>query len=216
MYTRKEKGLAWMLLCTTFLLPAIVLAEGEQDGLDCLEAKIARALVSRLVVPDEDNDEAYAVGDRMPLGQQHTLTVTSYETGDRFHYSPSGGLTMLTLRAKSGYSLLFLYVTVENDSHDELSTAKLLDTVLECSDGYTNKAQDSLFYQNNRGVFVGGLKSVGPKASVDGCMLFAVPEDAQDSREGIAVRFTYDDIEFACTLQQAGSLLERSGDQQAF
>lgn len=215
--------LVTVALVLTLLIPALVPAETDEieERIKALEARMD-ALEAQLGAPsqqegneadgvastDEASNQTLVLGEALNLGDGRTVTMTKYETGESFRYSPAGGFSTLRLSAKSGYSLLCLYVTVENQSPDSLNTARLLDTVLEYGDEYTSKAQDSFFYLTNRGVYAGGLKSISPGTTVQGCLLFAVPENFEESGERAIVRMTYGDGMYECLLRTAGAKLE--------
>ena len=206
-----QKGFAMLGVCA-MLLPSLALAEDMEARIAALEQRID-ALEAQLDTFTEENEPsipeatAFTVGQPLELEANKTLTIREYDTGSKFKYSPMGGFSTLTLSAKSGYSLLFLYVTVDNASKDDFYTSQLLVSTLFYGGSYTNQAQDSFFYQNSRGVFAGGLKSIGPQTSVDGCLLFAVPDDIDTSRERLAVRINYGDEIFECELRSSGALL---------
>lgn len=220
-----------LMLAITVILPSPVIGEAtEETRMDALEARVT-ALEAQLAAllsdeggdvkateapqESEPHDDEYLLGETMMLDEGHSVTMTTYETGTSFRYSPAGGFSTLRLSAKNGYRLLCLYVTVENNAASELNTARLLDTVLEVGSDYSSKAQDSFFYLNNRGVYAGGLKVINPGAKVQGCLLFAVPEDIDESSERIAVQMAYGDDTFACTLRPGGISLEL-GDPETF
>lgn len=209
-------------LVLILLIPALVPAETDdlEARIKALEARMDALEAQLEALPEQEGeavakgedaevgDQALVLGEPLSLGDGRTVTITEYETGTSFRYSPAGGFSTLRLSAKSGYSLLCLYVTVDNQSPDSLNTARLLDTVLEYGDDYTNKAQDSFFYLTSRGVYAGGLKSISPGATVHGCLLFAVPEGIDESGEQVTVRMTYGNGVYECELRPAGARLE--------
>lgn len=209
-----------MLLLAAVLLPSFVVAE-DTDRLAALEARIAalEEKMETIIGVEEEpapQTQSFAPGETFQLEAGKTLTVQKYDTGARFRYSPAGGFSTLTLSAKTGYRLLCLYVTVENDAADDLYTSRLLDTVLHYGADYTNKAQDSFFYLNARGMFAGGLKTVGPKSTVNGCLLFAVPDDIETSGERLAVAFHYGGTAYECELRESGTRVKVSGEAASF
>lgn len=207
-----QKGFAVLGVCA-MLLPSLALADDMEARIAALEARIDALEAQLDTIADENEPSipeatAFSMGEALEFEPGKALTIREYDTGSKFKYSPMGGFSSLTLSAKSGYRLLCLYVTVTNDSQSDLYTAQLLDTTLFYGSSYTNQAQDSFFYQNARGVFTGGLKSIGPRTSVDGCFLFAVPDDVDTSRERIAVQVTCGDELYECVLRPGGALLE--------
>lgn len=208
---------AWLCACLALVLmmPAAALATSADERIAELEARIAEleAQLDALQPDGEAPDDAPPVnalqlGETIELTPGTTVTFTEYSTGNRFRYSPAGGFSTLTLSAKSGYRLLCLFATVENGAQGDLATAQLLNVTVSCGKEYTSKAQDSFFYENALGMYAGGLKSIGPKTAVNGCLLFAVPEDIETSRERIAVQMVYGDVTYECVLRPAGALLE--------
>lgn len=203
----KTRGIALLLACTLFLPGAACAQTEEVDHVATLEARIAeleaQLKAAQMEVEAKKPDapaQRFAVGEALTLPDHRTLTVTSYDISTRFRYSPAGGLSTLTLAAKKGYLLLCLYVTVSNQTADDLYTAQLLDVMLTYGEQYTNKAQDSFFYRNSRGVLAGGLKAIKPKATVEGCLLFAVPETVETEQKQVAVRLRYGDQVYECVL----------------
>lgn len=212
MYSGKTRSIALVLLCAA-LVPALAMAETEEDRLTALETRVEtlEAQVQALLTETEPSEEAlspFEIGEKCALDPGRSMTITAYETGTRFKYSPASGFSTLALSAKTGYRLLCLYVTVQNNAADDLYTATLLDTVLLYGGDYANKAQDSFFYRNSRGAFAGGLMSIRPQTQVEGCLLFAVPEDIDTSRQRIAVQFNYGDTIYECELRGEGTRLE--------
>lgn len=212
------------IACMT-LVSGVALAEETADPIAALEARVTalEEQVAQLLeaaqeeeTPPTPDSETFSMGAPLLLEEGKAITVTSFDTGTRFRYSPAGGFSTLTLSSKSGYRLLCLYMTVDNDGMDNLSTSKLLDAELLYGADYTNKAQDTFFYRNSMGFFTGGLKSIGPRTSVDGCLLFAVPEDIDESRSGITLRLSYEDEVFECVLREGGARLEPSSDLTSF
>lgn len=218
-----QKWITALLLCT-LMVPGAAFAEEEsaEDRVRALEARV-EALEAQIAAlsgsgnPQAEAPEvhAFSMNEKLALSEGTSMTVTSFDTGVRFKYSPAGGISMLTLSAKSGYRLLCLYVTVDNQGPNDLHTAQLLNISVLIGKDYTNKAKDSLFYQNAQGVYSGGLKSIGPKTTISGCLLFAVPEDVDTSRDRIAVQMVYDDIIYECVLRPSGALLE-PGEAEVF
>ncbi|MDL2319269.1 hypothetical protein LJC74_09420 [Eubacteriales bacterium OttesenSCG-928-A19] len=219
MMQKSMKSLAWALVL--LMLPSLALASGDSDRIADLEARV-EALEARMDALLDDNRETgngetepLAIGAPLELEPGRSITLTSYDTGNRFKYSPAGGFSTLTLSAKTGYRLLCLFTTVNNESSQDLSTAQLLDATVCYGDDYTNKAQDSFFYRTSMGAYAGGLKSIGPNTSVEGCLLFAVPEDIDESRARISVQLVYDDTTYECVLRPGGARLE-AGEPAAF
>ena len=152
----------------------------------------------------------------LPLEDGRTLTITGYETGNAFRYSLGNTFSSTrTLSAKEGYRLLCLYVSVDNASQDPLTASRLVDATLKYGADYTNDAQETFFYQGSRGVYVGGLRAINAGATVDGCLLFAVPEDVDPSREPMSVELRYGDRTYDCTLRDGGMALEAT-EPEAF
>lgn len=219
MYMKQKFRQGWaLLLVCAMLYPLAALGE---DGARDWEAEIAemqarmQALEAELEAlrrgtdADDQVPESipFAVEETLSLGDGKTMAITGYDTGTRFRYSPSGGLSLLSLSAKSGYRLLCLYVSLENNTDTELLTAPLLNSQLAYGKTYTNKAQSSFFYRNRNG-FSSGLKAVGPKTTVEGCLLFAVPESMETSNNRIAVRFVIEDTYYECELRPAGTIVD--------
>lgn len=196
-------------------LEARVTALEEQIAALTGQKAIAPAETEDTATGTEGNTHAMTIGDPLLLGDGRTITVNDYETGTTFRYSPAGGFSTLSLSAKEGYRLLCLYVTVENNAPDDLNTARLLDTDLNVGADYTNRAQGSFYYLNNRGMYSGGLKSIPAGSKVSGCMLFAVPDDIDDSGERVMVQMRYGDAVYECLLRIGGQL-RIEGETEAF
>lgn len=219
-----KRYIALVMACM-LMMPVIALAQEEDDRIAALEARIQaleeqlEALVSAGTTQAEAEPQAqpFALEETLTLEAGKKLTLVGYETGTRFRYSPAGGLSSLSLSAKKGYRLLCLYVTVENESGGDLSTASLLDAVLTYGQEFANKAQDSFYYKMNHGGYAGGLKAIGPKTAVDGCLLFAVPEDVDTSSQRLAIQIQYNGQLYECELREAGlALVPPAGESTSF
>lgn len=213
------KTVAAMLLAALLMPVAGVAAQAEniqsmESQRSVLEGK-AESLAGKLYLPERETRE-FPMGEQLQLETGKSISVSEYDTGTRFKYSPAGGFSTLTLSSKSGYRLLCLYVNVRNDAKDNLYTERLLDTVLHLGESYSNKAQDSFFYLNPRGMFAGGLKSIGPKSSVRGCLLFAIPDDMETNGERMYVQFYYGDTIYECELRPAALSLEPQEEAGTF
>lgn len=198
-------GLLWILLLT---IPAMALAaDSEADTIAALEARVEaleaqiEEILAALEEPPEPEVETIAMGQAVTLADGNTIAITEFATGTQFRYTPAGRFASQTLSAKSGYSLLCLFVTVENTSGADMSTEELLSATLYYGSNHENKAQNSFFYQTAFGSYTDGLKTIGPGASVNGCLLFVVPDDVETSRERIAVQFTYADVAYECVVR---------------
>lgn len=216
MVLTKKRGTVALIACA-LLIPVVALATAasEADRIEALEARVAslEAQLESILSTNEGEImlvEPFAVDDQLTINGGHLITVTGFETGGRFRYSPANGFSTLSLSAKPGYRLLCLYVTIENAAEDDLYTGSLLDAVVSVGKEYSNKAQDSFFYVTSRGNFAGGLKAIGPGSSVEGCLLFAVPDDIESTGDQVSVRLTFGNTVYECVLKQAGALLEPS------
>lgn len=213
---RTGKGWMALLLCVA-LLPGLAAAE-EADGtdarMDALEARIIalEAQLEAILAGDaqeatEHEAQPFGVGESLKIGDGCTITISSYETGTNFRYTPGNGMSALSITAKGGYRLLCVYMTIDNTGRQAVGTAKLVDSVLQYGREYTNKAQETFFYRNSKGAYASGLKTIGAGATVEGCLLFAVPDTVDVSGEQVAIRMAYGDTVYECVLRPAGSVL---------
>lgn len=211
----------WVLLLLLTMLPTASLATSDEETIAALQARIdtleaqIRALTEEDASGEDEESDADAAqaGDALPLGapillgEGRAFTVADYAIGTRFRYSPAGGISSLSISAKPGYSLLCLYVRVENNTGEDLYTSQLLDATLKCGASYTGQAQESFFYKTVRGVYAGSLKLIGAGMTVDGCLLFALPEDAETSQDKLSVRFSLANGCYEVLLREAGTPL---------
>ncbi len=189
--------------------------EALEARVEALEQQIAELLAERDEVT-EPSAEPFHIGESLALGEGLTMTVNGYETGDRFRYYPSGGFSTTTLTAKAGYRLLCLYITVENNTGRDVYASSFLDAEVLHGRAYSSQARDTFFYLTGRGMYAGGLRTIGSNTSLEGCLLFAIPEAAETSTESIAVQFRYNGTLYACTLRDSESLLPSTGEAADF
>ncbi len=210
------------LFVPAVFLPVFAQSDDTEDRLAALEERVTAledqlaALLADREVPGDPSAEPFLVGEALGLTEGLTLTINSYETGSRFRYYPSGGFSTTTLTAKNGYRLLCLYVTVQNDTGADINVSTLMDMEVFHGSAYSSKVRDTFFYLTSRGVYAGGLRTIGQKTSVEGCLLFAIPEAAETSEERLAVQLRYHDKLYACTVRESGSLLPAEGESESF
>lgn len=213
-----KKGTAVCLLAALLLVPT-ALSESADERIEALEARVAaleaqiRLLLETEAEPAQEPEKSipsqvFELNGKIALEENLYLTVRGFESGDRFRYYPSGGIMTSTLSAKDGYRLLCVYVTVQNDQNVDFYTSTIMDITVSVPDGYSTLPRNTFFYLTNKGVYAGGLKSIGPRASVDGCLLFAIPEDA-DNTASLTLTLTYGGTDYECALtaSSVGSLL---------
>ncbi len=202
-----EKGLA-ALLALLMMLPAAALSETETERITVLESRLAEleALLKQVSLESEPAEPVdVAVGEPITLAQGLTITLDDYETVERFRYYPAGGYSATTLLAKAGYNLLCLAVTVDNETSKDIHVATLLDATLSLGQEYTAQARHSFFYLAQPDVYTGGLKCVTSGTTVEGCLLFAVPDWTESSTEPLALRLDFAGEAYVFTLRQGES-----------
>lgn len=186
------------MLSAAMLLPALSAAE------DAMET----------AVPEEPI--AWEIGEVIEPFDQVALTITGYETGARFRYYPSGGFSSASLIARRGYTLLCLFVSVENSSDEDFDVAELFGMELTYAD-YRGEPRDTFFYRMKSGAYAGGVVAILADGAADGCLLFALPEEAEGSRQCISVRFVYGEGTYVCVLRpNEGILLMEEGEGNPF
>lgn len=209
-------GKGWVaLLLSAALLPSLALATEEADltaRIKALEERVAtlEARVEALAEgAQEESAEAeaqrFAMGESLQIESGPAITIAAYETGTRFRYAPASGISALSITAKDGYRLLCVYITVDNTERCEVNTAQLLDSTVCYGKEYTNKAQETFFYRKN-GNYASGLKTIEPGATIEGCLLFAVPDTFDDSSESAVFRLSYGGNVYECVLRMTGSM----------
>lgn len=149
----------------------------------------------------EEDATQFAMAQAQEIVDGVRLTVTSYETRQKFRFSPSGGFSEVTVVAKPGYRLLFLYITVDNQTGADLHTAQVLDSMVRYGVEYAKEVQDTLLYQASEEKLSGGARKIGAGEKVEGCLLFVVPEEAEASAERIAIVFSGGQQVFECILR---------------
>ncbi len=189
--------------------------EALEARVETLEQQIAELLAERDALA-EPTAIPFAIGETLTFGEGLTMTVNGYETGDRFRYYPSGGFSTTTLTAKAGYRLLCLYITVDNKTGRDVYASSFLDAEVLHGRAYSSQARDTFFYLTGRGMYAGGLRTIANNVSLEGCLLFAIPEAAETSSESIAMQFKYNGSLYACTLRDSESLLPDSGEATDF
>lgn len=213
----RSKRMVVCLLCA-LLTPGLALSD-EADERQALKTRIEAldASLAGLQTPaasEANGGEMALVSSEMKLNETLTLTVNHFVAGLRFRYYPSGGVISSTLSAKAGYALLALFVSVENTSAESVATADLLNAEIVYNNDDLCDARDSFYHLTSRGVYAGDLKYIPPKTLVEGCILFALPEEiaAEISMSQILLRITYKDTVVERTLQENGSLLPKEMD----
>lgn len=186
-----HKKLAALCLSLALLMPGI----GGTD--DAMRATEAPPLLGA----------EWLVGEPLALPNNVRLTITGYETGARFRYYPSGGFSSVSLMARQGYRLLCLLVTVDNGSSADLDVSDLLPITLAYGADYESAARDTFFYRTRSGAFSGGAIAIRAGSQVEGCLLFAIPSEAETSGRRIAVTLPYGDETYACELRPGTALL---------
>lgn len=202
---RNQKAVA-LVLCL-LMLPAAALASSEEaERMAELEARVAEleaqmeTLLADQMLETEMEIIPFEMGIALTLEEGRVLTVSSFENSSHFRYSPTNGFTVQSLSTSSGYQLLLLHVNVENNRDEALQVSKLVTATLFYGEDYTHQAHANFYYLNNRGSFSGGMRAINPQSTVDGCLLFALP-DAQDDTEPLSVQFTYNDTIYECKLR---------------
>ncbi|MDR0896856.1 MAG: DUF4352 domain-containing protein [Oscillospiraceae bacterium] len=209
----KKTLIAWALLLA-LLLPGAALGEStlaDAERIAALEARVAalEAQVAALLAQGVGEYEqaptaqSIALGEALPLADGLMLTATEWQAADRFRYYPSGGQVSSTLSAKPGYRLLCLFVTITNQTQQDVSVDTLLNATLYAGRDEGLRAQNAFYYSMGRGAYAGGLRSIGPDTQVSGCILFAMPESAENSGGSLRVQFVYGDQVYAYTLRDA-------------
>jgi hypothetical protein len=210
----KKKFLIVLAMLLAMLLPGAVLGESDppdaeriaalEERVAALEAQVA-ALLAQGVGEYEQAPKAQevALGEALPLAEGLTLTATEWQAADRFRYYPSGGQVSSTLSAKAGYRLLCLFVTINNQTQRDVPVETLLNATLYAGRDEGLRAQNAFYYHMGRGAYAGGLRSIGPNTQVSGCLLFAMPESAENSGGSLRVQIAYGDKVYAYTLRDA-------------
>lgn len=197
-------------LLVLLMLPGMsVSSDTAEDRINALEARI-RMLEEQLdqflseQAPEEASEmERYDPGDTVPLSSSLYMTIHETETGGRFQYYPAGGFSSTTLSAKRGYRLLCVYATVENTAATGADITALLNAELVYGNngGYTAPPRDSVFYINQRGDYAAGLTGVDSGAAADICLLFAIPEEAENSKERLSIRIQFGETQYECVVR---------------
>ncbi|MCL1796001.1 MAG: hypothetical protein FWG37_03820 [Clostridia bacterium] len=164
-------------------------------------------------VQSDDPLPEWMLGEAFALSGDVAITVTGYETGSRFRYYPAGGYSSASLRARPGYELCCLYITVDNRSDEDYKTAALLEISLHHGTDYSAMPQNTFYYRTNSGGFAGGATAIRASARVEGCLLFALPVEARRSQRRIYITFQDGEHTYLCELRPAtGMLLEESNE----
>jgi hypothetical protein len=212
-----KKSVIALALLLALLLPGAALGETETDAerIAALEARVAAleaqvaSLLAQGVAEYEQapTAQAMALGEALPLAEGLTLTASEWQAADRFRYYPAGGQVSSTLSAKAGYRLLCLFVTINNQTQQDVPVDTLLNATLYAGRDEGLRAQNAFYYRTNRGTYAGGLRTIGPGTQVSGYILFAMPESAEQSGGSLRVQFTYGEKAYAYTLRDAELLL---------
>ena len=210
--------IAALLMCILFL-PALTFADEMDDRIAALEsrvseleAQLAQLLPPQTPPPSPAQASGFDVGETLQLSDGLTITIKRYETGTRFRYYPAGGFFSSTLSARTGYQLVCVFIRIENNSSEDVSTSKLLDAALHCGVSFSTDARDSLFHLTNHGVYAAGLKVISRNSSVDACLLFALPNEAIASGEYLSMELVYHDTPYTCVLRESGAPLSSTDD----
>jgi hypothetical protein len=208
-----KKSMIALALLLALVLPGAALGEAMTDAerIAALEARVAAleaqvaSLLAQGVAEYEQapTAQAVALGEALPLADGLTLTVTEWQAADRFRYYPAGGQASSTLSTKPGYRLLCLFVTIDNQTQQDIAVETLLQATLYAGRDEGLRAQNAFYYRTARGNYAGGLRSIGPGTQVSGCLLFAMPESAESGGGSLRVQFAYGEKVYAYTLRDA-------------
>lgn len=141
------------------------------------------------------------IGDTIASTEGLSITFSGYDTGSRFRYYPAGGFSSASLVARGGYRLLCLYIEVDNGTGRDVMTSELLSMELRYGKSYTSQPQNTFFYRTKTGAFAGGARAIRSGAAVEGCLLFALPIEAEKSEDRIDVTWQAEGDTFECILR---------------
>jgi hypothetical protein len=180
--TRKQSA-AWLLICL-LLLPPVAMAGPKNMPHACgMRESRETAPIDREIV----------------ISDSVTVLFYRYETGDSFWHSPAGGFSSVVLSAKEGYRLLCLYVGAESENGAGINTAALQNMEL-LVDGAPTATARSSFFQTRQERQTRNPFQTKNRVSVEGYLVFALPDEALTPDTQLTVLFYYDENEYSCSL----------------